>query len=88
MAVVEQPPKGGDGVMFHRDSSHMHIHLAVLSMCDACALYAMDQSAMMARDHITIYGNRLCLVYYTCCVVMYNTHYVVVCGHVRPQEVM
>jgi hypothetical protein len=37
VAVVEQPPKGGDGVTICRDIYGMHIHLAVLSVCDAHA---------------------------------------------------
>jgi hypothetical protein len=57
VAVVEQLPKGGDGVMIYRDSSCVHVHLAVLCICDACALYAPDQSAMTVREHIPIYGS-------------------------------
>jgi hypothetical protein len=72
----------GSNVMICRDPSCIHIHLAVLLVCDVCALYAMDWSAMTARDSITIYGNSrvLCVqyvlcgradVYYTCGVVVY-----------------
>jgi hypothetical protein len=48
VVVVEQPPKGGGDVMIRRDCSHTCIHLALLCICDACALYATDQSAVMA----------------------------------------
>jgi hypothetical protein len=66
--VVEQPPKGGDGVTIHRDSSCMHVHLAVLCICVAHTLYALDWSAMMVWKHVTIYGNGhiLCVQYVLC----------------------
>jgi hypothetical protein len=60
-------------VMICRDSSRTHIHLAVLFICDVHALYAMDQSAMMAQDYVTIYGIDciLCVLYVLCCHVRY-----------------
>jgi hypothetical protein len=58
MAVVEQPPKGGDGVTIRRDSSDTHIHLAILLVCDACTLYVSDWRAIIAQNHVPIYGNR------------------------------
>jgi hypothetical protein len=68
MVVVVQPPKGGDGVTIHRDSSRPRIHLAVLFICDTRALYVTDQSAMTAWNHVPIYGNRriLCVRYTLC----------------------
>jgi hypothetical protein len=52
VAVVEQPPKGGDGVMVHRDCSHTHIYLALLCICDARILYASDRCAVTAWKQI------------------------------------
>jgi hypothetical protein len=52
VAVVEQLPKGGDGVMVCRDCSHTRIYLALLCICDAHILYTSDQCAVMARKWI------------------------------------
>jgi hypothetical protein len=57
VAVVEQPPKGGGDVTIHRDCSHMCIYLALLCICDACALYVVNRRASMAREQVAIYGN-------------------------------
>jgi hypothetical protein len=81
VAVVEQPPKGGNGVTIHRDSSRTCIHLAVLLVCNAHALYATDQGAITAQDSISIYGNgRVLFVRYAWCghAEVYYTHSVVV----------
>jgi hypothetical protein len=75
-----------DTVTICRDCYYTHIHLAVLCICDARALYVTDQNAMMGRNYVTIYGILMLCVYYTHCVDMYNTHCVVVCIHIRPQE--
>jgi hypothetical protein len=40
----------------------------------------------MGWDYVTIYGILVFCVYYMRCVVMYDTHHVVVCVHVRLQE--
>jgi hypothetical protein len=55
-------------VTIRRDSSHICIHLAVLCIYDAHALYAPDRGAMMAWKHVTIYGNVVSCVYDMCCV--------------------
>jgi hypothetical protein len=71
--------------MICRDPSCTHIHLAVLLVCDACALYATDRSTMTAQDSITIYGNSrvLCVRYALCgCADVYYMRGVVVYVHV------
>jgi hypothetical protein len=58
-----------ESVTICRDSSCTRIHLAVLLVCNARALYATDQSAIMAQNSITIYGNsHILCVRYTWCV--------------------
>jgi hypothetical protein len=87
VAVVEQPPKGGDGVMIYRDSSCACIHLAVLCICDVHALYALDQSAMMVWGYVPIYGSSrvLCVRHALCgCVTLYCTRSVVTYVRVWP----
>jgi hypothetical protein len=89
VAVVEQPPKGGDGVTICRDLSHMCIHLAVLCICDAHALYALDWSTVTAQKCVTIYGNgrTLYVRYVLClCIVLYYMRGVVVYVCVWLQE--
>jgi hypothetical protein len=56
VGVVEGGARGG-GVTVCRDCSHTCVHLALLCICDACALYTTDWGAIMARKQITIYGN-------------------------------
>jgi hypothetical protein len=41
---------------------------------------------MTDQDYVTIYGILASCVYYMHCVVMYDTRRIVVCVHVRPQE--
>jgi hypothetical protein len=43
--------------MVYRDYYHTCVHLALLCICDARALYDMDWSAVTAQKQITIYGN-------------------------------
>jgi hypothetical protein len=68
VAVVEQPPKGGNGVTIHRDSSHTRVHLAVLCICDVHALYAPDWGAVTDQEGVTIYGTVMSCVYNMRCV--------------------
>jgi hypothetical protein len=44
-------------VTIRRDCSHMCAHLALLCICDVCALYAADQSTLTAWNRIAIYSN-------------------------------
>jgi hypothetical protein len=86
VVVVEQPPKGGDGVTIHRDFCCVCIHLALLFICDACTLYGTDQDATTGWDYIAIYGMIASCVYYTRGVVVYYMRRIVVYVCVRPQE--
>jgi hypothetical protein len=75
--------------MIYRNFSHMCVHLAVLCICDACALYALDRSTVMAWKCVTTYGNGHALyVQYMLClrIVLYYMCGVMVYVHVRPQE--
>jgi hypothetical protein len=74
--------------MICRDYYYMCIHLAVLCICDARILYVTDRNAMTGWNYVTIYGILALCVYYMRCVYMYNTHCVVVCIYIRPQEMM
>jgi hypothetical protein len=66
----------------------MRVHLAVLCICDAHALYVMDWDTVVDWNYVTIYGILTFCVYCMRYVDTYNTHRVVVCIHVRPQEMM
>jgi hypothetical protein len=44
-------------IMIYRDSSCVRIHLVVLCICDTCALYAPDWSAVMVWGSVPIYGS-------------------------------
>jgi hypothetical protein len=68
VAVVEQLPKGGGDVMVCRDCSHTCVHLALLCICDAHALYAPDRGAITAWKRTTIYSNsHVLFVQYALC---------------------
>jgi hypothetical protein len=55
-------------VTIRRDCSHTCVHMALLCICDAHALYAVDRSALTAQKQITIYGNsRILFVRYALC---------------------
>jgi hypothetical protein len=77
VAVVEQPPKGGDGVMICRDFCCARIHLAVLFICDVRALFVMGQDAVTGQSYVTIYGNDhiLYVLYTLCCHGCYVSHW-------------
>jgi hypothetical protein len=78
VAVVEQPPKGGGDVTICRDYSHTCVHLALLCICDARALYAADWGAITAWKRITIYGNgHVLFVQYALCGCVIDTVHVV-----------
>jgi hypothetical protein len=55
-------------VMIHRDLSYMRIHLAVLCICDACALCALDWSAVTVWKYVLFMVMVASCVYDTCCV--------------------
>jgi hypothetical protein len=40
-----------------RNCAHTCVYLALLCICDVCALYATDRSALTAWKRVTIYGN-------------------------------
>jgi hypothetical protein len=46
---VEQPPRGGGNVTICRTGYHARVHLAILRICDSCALDAADRDALTAR---------------------------------------
>jgi hypothetical protein len=75
--------------MVHRDSSHTHVHLAVLCICDAHTLYALGQGTVTVQKYVTIYGNCrvLCVRYALClCAALYYTCSVVASVRVGSQE--
>jgi hypothetical protein len=89
VAVVEQLLKGGDGVMVYRHFYTTHVHLAVLSTCDACAQHMVVWSApVRPRPHSYLWDCHT--LFGTICVLfvwqVYYMHGVVtyVCGW--PQE--
>jgi Reverse transcriptase (RNA-dependent DNA polymerase) len=48
--AISIDPTKHDGLCYIlRDFSHMHLHLALLCICDTRALDAMDQDALMAQ---------------------------------------
>jgi hypothetical protein len=69
VAVVEQPPKGGDGVTVCRDSIITCIHMAVLSACYACAQHVAVWSALMRPRlcYYLWYDHALFVLYILCC---------------------
>jgi hypothetical protein len=77
-------------VTFYRTRYHTCLHLALLCICDMCALDATDRDALMAWDGLLFMVIVTFCLYNTHCVDndRYYTRSVMVCVCVGPQEMM
>jgi hypothetical protein len=77
-------------VTIRRTRSHTCLHLALLCICDTCALDAADQDPLMARYGLLFMVIVAFCLYDTRCVDndRYYTRSIMVCICVGPQEMM
>jgi hypothetical protein len=71
VAVVEQPPREGGDATIGRTCYHARVHLAILHICDSCALDAADRGALTVWDGLLFMGSIASYLYDTRCVVTY-----------------
>jgi hypothetical protein len=83
--IESKPSDRGRSATICRTYDHTRIHMAILRVCDTCALDAPDRSALTVRWDLLFMGSfALCL--YDTRSVCTTTRSVVACVRVRPQE--